>query len=349
MGKIGLQLSYYYKDVWKKFTDKVTSAMDGIKIPLSKGDKYYYLKYRTRNQGVSRFYPYVTSYQNDFAGLKNKPVQLLQIEVYRKDGVKMTSDIVVMYRVLVDKKWLPWVSNANQKCMEAVHKKYKLDGKLETSDSYAGIIGKNISGVEIRVYEENVKLIKAPFISQLNKYPTGCESVTAVMALNHIGIKITVDTFIDKYLKMTKYPFDPNESFGGNPRSNSGYGCYAPVIKDALNKVLSDYKCKNYEAKMLFHVSLKDLCSNYIDKGIPVILWATMEMKKPYESSHWIYRGTLIRWIAPEHCLLLVGYDSGCYIFNDPLKSEAMYPYAKKAVETAYKGLYEKAVVLVKK
>ena len=28
-------------------------------------------------------------------------------------------------------------------------------------------------------------------------YPTGCESVSAVMALQYAGVDITVDTFID--------------------------------------------------------------------------------------------------------------------------------------------------------
>ena len=34
------------------------------------------------------------------------------------------------------------------------------------------------------------------------------------------------------------------------------------------------------------------------------------------------YNGKLIQWIAPEHCLLLVGYDDEHYIFNDPLRSK---------------------------
>lgn len=59
------------------------------------------------------------------------------------------------------------------------------------------------------------------------------------MALNHIGIDVSVDKFIDSYLTKTGVPFDPSISFGGNPRSTSGYGCYAPVIKKALDKVLS--------------------------------------------------------------------------------------------------------------
>ena len=263
-----------------------------------------------------------------------------------------------MYRVHVGGSWLPWVSNADTKWMRSVQTKYNLGGTLDTGASYAGIDGQNINGVEIYIYEENEiytkpqtpignsKIIQAPFISQLGKYPTGCESVTTVMALNHIGIDISVDKFIDSYLTKTGVPFDPNISFGGNPRYTSGYGCYAPVIKKALDKALSGQK---YTAKQLYGVSLKNLCSNYIDKGIPVILWATMYMNTPYISSTWTYNGKTINWIAPEHCLLLVGYDSSHYIFNDPLTYQPQTYYSKSSVEVAYKGLNYQAIVLEKK
>ncbi len=331
--------------------------INGIKIKTN-SSKPYYLLYRTWNQGKSYYYPFVKSTSNDYAGYPGSRVQLLNIQVYSNDDIKLTSGVVVMYRVHVDGDWLPWVSNADPKWMHSVQSKYNLDGTLDTGSSYAGIDGKNINGVEIYIFEENEiytkpptptgnrKIIQAPFISQLGKYPTGCESVTTVMALNHIGIDVSVDKFIDSYLTKTGVPFDPSISFGGNPRSTSGYGCYAPVIKKALDKALSG---KNYEAKILNNVSLKTLCSQYIDKGMPVILWATMYMNTPYISSTWTYNGKTINWIAPEHCLLLVGYDSTHYIFNDPLTSQAFTYYNKSAVETAYRGLNSQTIVLEKK
>lgn len=358
-GKVASTLSYIDEDSnWHSFTSTASSVhINGIKIKTDK-DKPYYLLYRTWNEGKSYYYPFVKSTENDYAGYPGGIVQLLNIQVYSKDDVKLTSGVVVMYRVHVQGNWLPWVSNADPKWMRSVQTKYNLGGTLDTGASYAGIDGQNINGVEIYIYEENEiytkpqtpignsKIIQAPFISQLGKYPTGCESVTTVMALNHIGIDISVDKFIDSYLTKTGVPFDPNISFGGNPRYTSGYGCYAPVIKKALDKALSGQK---YTAKQLYGVSLKNLCSNYIDKGIPVILWATMYMNTPYISSTWTYNGKTINWIAPEHCLLLVGYDSSHYIFNDPLTYQPQTYYSKSSVEVAYKGLNYQAIVLEKK
>ena len=358
-GKVASTLSYIDEDSnWHSFTSTASSVhINGIKIKTDK-DKPYYLLYRTWNEGKSYYYPFVKSTENDYAGYPGGIVQLLNIQVYSKDDVKLTSGVVVMYRVHVGGSWLPWVSNADPKWMRSVQTKYNLGGTLDTGASYAGIDGQNINGVEIYIYEENEiytkpqtpignsKIIQAPFISQLGKYPTGCESVTTVMALNHIGIDISVDKFIDSYLTKTGVNFDSNISFGGNPRYTSGYGCYAPVIKKALDKALSGQK---YTAKQLYGVSLKNLCSNYIDKGIPVILWATMYMNTPYISSTWTYNGKTINWIAPEHCLLLVGYDSSHYIFNDPLTYQPQTYYSKSSVEVAYKGLNYQAIVLEKK
>ena len=290
-GKVASTLSYIDEDSnWHSFTSTASSVhINGIKIKTDK-DKPYYLLYRTWNEGKSYYYPFVKSTENDYAGYPGGIVQLLNIQVYSKDDVKLTSGVVVMYRVHVGGSWLPWVSNTDPKWMRSVQTKYNLGGTLDTGASYAGIDGQNINGVEIYIYEENEiytkpqtpignsKIIQAPFISQLGKYPTGCESVTTVMALNHIGIDISVDKFLDSYLTKTGVPFDPNISFGGNPRYTSGYGCYAPVIKKALDKALSGQK---YTAKQLYGVSLKNLCSNYIDNGFPVSLWATMYMNTP--------------------------------------------------------------------
>ena len=173
---------------------------------------------------------------------------------------------------------------------------------------------------------QNETVIDVPYISQLPEYPTGCESVSAVMALNYAGVDISVDTFIDDYLdkKDDTYNFDPNVCFGGDPRS-SGIGCYAPVIKKALDKILAG---SSLYGENVTGASLSELCSEYIDNGIPVITWATTDMKQAYLG---IELATM-RWIAPEHCLLLVGYDDRCYIFNDPQQSAEYQQMSRRRI-----------------
>lgn len=359
-----LSLSYMRDnlDNWKSFTHRVeTSPIEGIKIQTSTS-KGYYLMYKTKNAGLSSYLPLVkstgTAY-NDYAGLPGKPIQLLHIQAYKNDGTRLRSGVVVMYRVRVSGRWLPWVSNADPEWMVSVQSKYDLGGTLDTKSTYAGNAGQNIDGVEIRVFEENdtngkphtptgdYKIIDVPFISQYPKYPTGCESVSTVMALRHIGNQMTVDTFIDKYLnKGSTKGFNPYVEFGGNPKSTSGWGCFAEAIQLALNKFLPD---TNYTSKVLRGVSVADLCSEYIDKNIPVIFFATQQMRAISKTTTWYADGRKITWKSPFHCLLLVGYDDNNYIFNDPQDSKALTYYNKEAVETAYAAEGEQAVVIVKK
>ena len=42
--------------------------------------------------------------------------------------------------------------------------------------------------------------IKAPYLDQSKSFPTGCESVSAVMLLHFLGYDISVNEFIDRYL-----------------------------------------------------------------------------------------------------------------------------------------------------
>lgn len=183
-------------------------------------------------------------------------------------------------------------------------------------------------------------------ICQLDKWPNGCESVSAVMALNFFGIDVSVDYFIDNYLEMSALPFDPYKTYGGNPRDGSGFGCYAPVIKSALDKALEG---SDYAADIVSSATVESLCEKYIQNDIPVIFWATQDMQKPFEGKTWEYGGKSITWIRPEHCLLLIGYTKDSYVFCDPLKTETSTSYPKASVETAYEGLNSQAVVIMPK
>ena len=99
------------------------------------------------------------------------------------------------------------------------------------------------------------------------------------------------------------------------------------------------------------------IISDYIDKDIPVIFWATMYMLPYFNGSIWIVpeTGEKFQWRAREHCLLLVGYDFDdekqeyYYIFNDPMKADSVQKYEKAIVEQRHKDQYSMAVALMKK
>ena len=194
-------------------------------------------------------------------------------------------------------------------------------------------------------------LLDAEDLSQFPHYPTGCESVAAVMALRYCGIDMTIDAFIDNHLPCSsdfyeqdgiRYGPDPYTVFVGDPRAESSYGCMSPVIKQGLES------CLNGEKQIIDcgGMSLDELCHRYIDNEHPVILWATMDMGEATAGNSWFLPdGRFFVWTAGEHCLLLVGYDDHNYYFNDPRYGETII-YNQEDTERAYAALGKQALVI---
>lgn len=205
--------------------------------------------------------------------------------------------------------------------------------------------------VDTDAAERSFSLLRVPPLSQYPDYPTGCESVTAVMALRYAGISVGVEEFVDDYLPRDDrffeadgllYGPDPYAVFIGDPRSSHAYGCMAPVIEKALLSCIG----KGATVVNTTGEALPTLCRNYVDKGIPVLLWATMEMRPVGSGKTWFLPdGRQFIWPAGEHCLLLVGYNAGEYFFNDP-RHGATVAYDKKSVEVAYASLGKQSLVI---
>lgn len=200
-----------------------------------------------------------------------------------------------------------------------------------------------------------MKVINVPYISQKGTYPTGCESVSAVMLLQYLGYDISVDEFIEKYLECQSFEIrngqlygpDPRRYFCGSPYNEDDFGCYAPVLKTALEKAAGDhYRIIDESGK-----SGEELLREYIDRDMPVIYWACIDMREPVIGPEWrlLENGEVFTWISNEHCMLLVGYDESHYYFNDPYEGHGLISYPKEIVEKRHKAQYEMAVGMKRK
>jgi uncharacterized protein YvpB len=196
--------------------------------------------------------------------------------------------------------------------------------------------------------------LNVPYLDQSVRYPTGCESVSTVMLLHYLGCHISVDDFIQSYLKMQGFENrngelfgpDPNRFFCGSPYDPDSFGCYAPVICDALSACLGD----EYQVINETGTPTERLLDEYIDQGMPVIFWACINMREPITGPCWRLKdsGETFTWISNEHCMLLVGYDEDSYIFNDPYENHGVIHYPRLLTEKRHKAQYSMAVGIKK-
>ena len=215
---------------------------------------------------------------------------------------------------------------------------------------------------KVYIMSSSKKIANVPLIGQ-QKLPTGCETCSAVMLLNYYGYNISETSFADKYLIKRplgygKYGLegpDPNCAFIGSPYTTNSFGAYAPVMAKSMNSYLAK---KSYKAVSVNGKSLEYLAGKYIAQGQPVMVWATIYMTASYKTTTWrvnytdenarYKKGSSYTWLANEHCLLLTGYDSSYYYFNDPWTNSRI-AYSKSIVNTRYNELGKQAVVMVKK
>lgn len=201
--------------------------------------------------------------------------------------------------------------------------------------------------------KSDIFIIDVPKICQFPLLPTGCEATAAAMVLQYYGENITHTYFAENWLKKsedfytledTLYGPDPNKVFAGNPFSKNSFGCFSGAIIEAINTNSNTFFAEGLKEK-----TLSEICKKYIDKKIPIIIWATMGMKPSEEGKSWCLENReTFSWIAGEHCLVLVGYDINFYYFNDP-QSGSIAAYEKGVCEKRFKELNTQAIFIQKK
>ena len=92
---------------------------------------------------------------------------------------------------------------------------------------------------------------------------------------------------------------------------------------------------------------MEELLSTYIDREMPVVFWACIDMKEPIVGPSWKLEEApqeTFTWISNEHCMLLVGYDEEGYYFNDPYENHGVIRYEKELVQKRHEVQYAMAV-----
>ena len=215
------------------------------------------------------------------------------------------------------------------------------------------MIPENQKETDIRPITNPTKLVNVTPISQgAIGLPTGCESVSTSMVLNFYGYPTTSADFVNNYLDKGPKGYDPEYYFIGSPDDPDSFGCYAPAIAKAMNKILD----KQLKAEVIKGKTIEYLCNNYIDKGIPVLIWTTINMRDTYLADQWVITtsddssriGNEFTWRNNEHCLVLIGYNDKDYFVNDPWKTpdKVQGAYEKTLLQDKYEQMGTQAVVI---
>ncbi len=192
-------------------------------------------------------------------------------------------------------------------------------------------------------------------VMQKPELPNGCEIVSLTAVLNYYGYNVSKTAMADYYLPKQafswkngkRYGPDPYKAYAGNPRSaSSGWYSFAPPIVKAADNYMATQKNK-MKAKDISGSSEKDILA-YLNKGVPVVIWVTLDLSKPSTNGHWYLSdsGKYYKAYTNLHAVVLKGYKDGIVSVMNPLKGQVTHK--QDEFFKSYEELGKHALVLEK-
>ncbi len=183
-------------------------------------------------------------------------------------------------------------------------------------------------------------------IMQEPELPTGCEVTALAEVLNYLGFDIDKVELCDNFMPVD-YEGAVNMYYAyiGDPKSNNGFGCYAPVIVKTAYEYFESVDSPCY-AVDITGTDFKYLLFQ-ITQDRPVIVWTTMGQMETYPNYKWTAgNGEDMVFNDYQHCVAIYGYDlnAGVVYAADPLVGNTTYEISR--FETIYDIMYQQAVVI---
>ncbi|MFS1514438.1 C39 family peptidase [Chengkuizengella sp. SCS-71B] len=233
------------------------------------------------------------------------------------------------YTIRQDKIMIPYVLNSQEYDLIINNEQQNLTFKNDMFDF--------VKGTEV-IEEGHIKITELflPFkpILQLPELPQGCEITALTSVLHFFDYEVTKTEMADNYLPQEQlirknnvlYGPNPYKAYAGNPRKlRAGLFSYTPPIIQAADRYFDDVD-GNYKAFDLTGSSREDIIEQ-LNNGIPIMVWATIDLKKPKLDIAWYFYDSGEYFLAPSnlHVMVLHGYDQNNVHVMDPLKGEVMY------------------------
>lgn len=206
-----------------------------------------------------------------------------------------------------------------------------------------------------QVVNSNQAYIPVGKLMQKPELPNGCEIVSLTAVLNYYGYNVSKTTMADHYLPKQafsvkngkRYGPDPYQAYAGNPRSatNGWYSFAPPIVKAADNYIAT--QANKMKAKDISG-SNQDEILTYLNNGVPVVMWVTLDLSKPTLKLQWYSSDTGAPYKAYTnlHAVVLTGYKDGIVSVMNPLKGQITYK--QNVFFKSYEVLGKHALVLEK-
>lgn len=262
----------------------------------------------------------------------------------RRKKAHMILGIIVIPVCLVFLATTMTACNSNAKQSDAEVSNIDLVNMDIKSDGEAKEETVSLSEIVTNAFPEEFKIENYKWLNQNPELPTGCEITSLTSVLNYYGCNVDKTTMADNYLKKGYGSF--YEMFLGNPRESTSFGCMAQPIVNAANKYFTANNIR-MNAENISGTDFEDILK-IVAKGEPVIIWNTINMKPAYESQTLTLDGQEYTWIAPEHCVVITGYD-----FNNSIVyiMDPMAGNVERDLETfkqRYESMHSQAVYICK-
>ncbi|WP_430790986.1 C39 family peptidase [Virgibacillus flavescens] len=192
-------------------------------------------------------------------------------------------------------------------------------------------------------------------LMQEPELPNGCEITALTCTLNYYGYDATKTNLSDRFLP--KKPFenrngklygaDPHKLYGGDPRSrDQGFYSYPSPVAEAADQYLISMG-KETKAEII-NGSSKEEIKGYLNRGIPIIMWITVDLEKPKLGKSWYLYETNEKFdsIRNSHTVVVRGYNENTFYIMDPLKGYVSYDIEK--LWASYEAAGKYAMIILK-
>ncbi len=195
--------------------------------------------------------------------------------------------------------------------------------------------------------------LSVPVVMQNPELPHGCEITSLTAVLNYFRFQVTKTDMAQNFLPKQEFKIkngkkvgpNPHEAFGGDPADleNGMYVFAEPIVK-AAKQVAKEQQIP----LQVYNVSgqSKETLLEYVKKGIPVVVWVTLDLSKPRTYGSWIIEGTNTKHDAfvNLHAVVLTGYEDGQVFVMDPL--HGYLSHDEELFFTSYKELGSQAIAI---